>query len=370
MDEFKVGWYLDKENRPHKVLRSENYNYDFRYTDGLFVRFGKTIEEDPKRSPFGAEILDFEVVKGCLGVGGDSSTGGDGGRLCPECYKSNDKKCIKYTDLETFRRCFEKVNINKTITQVALGLDSGAILNPDLWKICEYLRSVRVVPNGTVADISEETAEKINALWGSVAVSLHQYDKSSNGWEAFYRSIGNLSLGFGSGTLKQINCHIVSCEETYETILELFHRKKTDPWLKNLNAIVLLGLKQCGRGKTGFTRLSDEHFETVINTALDYDIGLGLDSCSGNRFTEVIRNRPDFKKLEQLIEPCESFALFSAYLNEDGKYYPCSFAESCFEGIDVQSVGNFIDDVWNSEQMIKLGEQSLANKRSCIYYDV
>jgi hypothetical protein len=360
---MKIVYKKDSRGFPHKLLISEEYNYDMNMINGVFYRWGKTYEDDPQRSPFGPEICDFEIVKGCTGI--------KNGAICPECYKSNDPIHIKYTTFETFKKVFEKVNVNNTINQVALGLDARAELNPDLWRICEYLRENLVVPNGTVAYVNEETAEKINKYFGAVAVSLHVYQgHEKEGWESFYESIGNLSREFENKKLQQINCHVVACEETYETILELFHRRLTDPWLKNLNAIVLLGLKKCGRGKTGFTRLSDEHFKELTKQALDYDIGIGFDSCSCRRFEDAIKDIKKYEHMLELTEPCESFALFSSYINEDGKYFPCSFAENCFEGIDVLSVDNFVDDVWNSEQMIALGQKSINNNRKCIYYEV
>jgi hypothetical protein len=360
VDNFKIVWYKSSDGHPHKRLISDNYNYDFDAINGNFNRWGTTIEDDPQRSPYGPEIADIEIVKGCMGVKG---------KLCPECYKSNDKKRIKYMTQEEFIRVFEKIDVNHTITQVALGLDAGAELNPELWKICSYLRHNLVIPNGTVADISDKTADMINHYFGACAVSLHQYDKTNTGWEAFYETIGKLSERMETDPkyLKQLNCHVVAAEETYETILELFHRKKTDPYLKRLNAIVLLGLKKCGRGVSGFTRMSDEHFKTLVDTAMDYEIGVGFDSCSGNRFDSVIKDRPDYKEIAQLIEPCES-GLFSSYLNEEGVYYHCSFCENLGNGVRVIDVDNFVNDVWNKDQ--SWIDRLLASKRSCPEYEV
>lgn len=47
-----------------KMLRSEDYNYNFRLKDGLFQRWGKTEDDDPEFSPFGPEIMDIEISYG------------------------------------------------------------------------------------------------------------------------------------------------------------------------------------------------------------------------------------------------------------------------------------------------------------------
>jgi len=49
----------------NKNVRSLNYNYTFRYEDGYFARWGKTLVDDPDMSPFGPEILDIEISTIC-----------------------------------------------------------------------------------------------------------------------------------------------------------------------------------------------------------------------------------------------------------------------------------------------------------------
>lgn len=47
-----------------KKLRSKDYSYNFRISDGYFQRWGKTEDEDPTWSPFGPEIMDIEISDG------------------------------------------------------------------------------------------------------------------------------------------------------------------------------------------------------------------------------------------------------------------------------------------------------------------
>lgn len=49
-----------------KSFRSENFNYDFRYSDGVMLSWGKTFDEDPIEAP-APNILDMEVTTICRG---------------------------------------------------------------------------------------------------------------------------------------------------------------------------------------------------------------------------------------------------------------------------------------------------------------
>lgn len=96
--------------------------------------------------------------------------------LVHNCYKSNTLTG-KNMSLETFKKIVNNLNKNKLLTQVAFGLGATAEENPELWDMCRWLRSEGIVPNGTVANISEETASKIASLFGACAVSIH-HDKN------------------------------------------------------------------------------------------------------------------------------------------------------------------------------------------------
>ena len=369
-----------------KKFRSENYNYDFDLTNGNFSRWGKTEKDDPKFSPFGPEILDCEITTICKGVDR---------RLCPYCYKSNNFNGTNMS-LETFKKVIEKVNFNQQLTQVAFGLDSQALANPDLWAMCEYLRDNHIIPNGTVAQLNYETAKKIGRYFGGVAVSWH------NNYRVFANTVNVLAqtklIKKFPIRLQQINCHFMICEETYENCLKLVESIKTDERLKDLNAVVLLGLKKCGRAEKGFNRLTDEHFEHLVKLFFQEKIGFGFDSCSANRFenmmikwtaekVKAIDEVDDFevgpqdnrlkamakfeehKKLNevlQMIEPCES-GLFSSYVNVEGCFYPCSFNEKAELKFDVVN-GNFQEHWTNGLEDWKLILHKAG--RSCPSYEV
>ena len=345
------------ENKHLKVVRSSDYNYQFNKDNGYFVRFGKTKDDDPELAP-APEIADIEVTTICDGVGG---------KVCKHCYKSNTSNGNNMS-LETFKRVFDKISSSRCLTQIAFGADSHGTSNPDLIDMMWYCRNNGVIPNITVADISDETAEKLASVCGAVAVSRYE-DK-----DACYDSIQKLTK-YG---LEQINIHSMVSLETYPLTMETLNDRRSDPRLKPVKAIVLLSLKQKGRGQH-FHRLPEPQFKKLVQFAMENDIGIGFDSCSAYKFLQAIKDRKDFNRIEQYVEPCES-TLFSIFVNWRGEAFPCSFTDGCVSwarGIDVPSCDDFVIDVWNSPRMLEFRNGLLNTKkcntfncRTCPVYDV
>jgi len=381
------------ETKTEKNVLSENYNYSFCKETGYFERWGKTRKDDPSKAPF-PEILDIEVTTKCDGVGG---------KLCPFCYKSNTPNG-KNMSFETFKKILDNFpkhkqkfikfqnkngetpkispfsyvskilkNIKKhnlemakqvkedthSLCQIAFGADSKAESNPDLWKMMDYCRENGVIPNITVAEITDETADKLVEKCGAVAVSRYE-DKN-----ICYDSVKKLT----DRGLKQTNIHAMISLETFDNAWETLQDRLTDPRLANLKAIVFLSLKKKGRGK-GFTPLPQDKFNQIVDFAMKNNIGIGFDSCSAYKYLKSVEDHPDFKTFEKYSEPCESTA-FSSYINCDGKFLPCSFSEDgeFGEGIDVVNCDDFLKDVWNHPKTKTFRKKLLAtvsqNKLEC-----
>jgi len=309
---------------------SKEYNYLFNLSNGLFYRWGKEKEDNPLYSPYGPEILDLEITEICHNG-------------CKYCYKDNTS-FGKNISFEDFKTVIEKVNPHKILTQVAFGLGATGEENPELWNMCKYLRDNNIIPNGTIANITKETAEKIHSYFGACAVSWHE-DK-----DTCYNSIKLLS----DTGMKQVNMHYVLHSENYNELLKIMKDTKTDERLKGLNAIVILSLKKKGRAiKNSFESLSQEKFTTLVQYALDNNINIGFDSCSAHKFMNAIKGNEIEKELLTMIEPCESFGMFSSYVNVNGEYFPCSFAEgeeNWKEGFNMLQVDDFMKEVWFSEK--------------------
>lgn len=327
-----------------KMVRSKVYNYNFNKTSGRFARWGITQEDDPDFAP-APEILDIEVTTIC-----------DGG--CPFCYKGNTTDGQNMS-LDTFKKIIDVMPI--FITQIALGADSKCISNPDIFKMMEYARSKGIVPNITVANISDDTADKLAKVAGAVAVSRYANK------DLCYDSVQKLT----DRGMKQTNMHFMISEQTFEDCKETLNDILADKRLKKLNAIVLLSLKKKGRGEK-YTPLSEDKFKYLVDFCLEHSINFGMDSCSASKFLNAVKGHKYYREFLMRSEPCES-GCFSSYVNVDGKFYPCSFTEgSCGsygnwqDGIDLTKDGfDFFKDLWFSDKVVQWRSNLLGNKDKC-----
>lgn len=248
---------------------------------------------------------------------------------------------------------------NVTTLQIAFGADSAATANPDLFKMMEYCRSNGVVPNITVADITEETAIKLATVCGAVAVSHYQTDTCKR----------SIALLYKHG-LKQINIHQMVSEENLDKCYDIIDAAKDIP---GLNAIVMLSLKQKGRGK-GFTPLPYHLFKDMIDYSLEKEISFGFDSCTAHKFLRYVNEsgNPELMKQAIFVEPCESM-LFSTYVDVDAMAFPCSFSPNTpgwETGIDLTKCNNYMEDVWNHERMQIWRNGLIGNERKCPLYNI
>jgi len=333
-----------------RKFRSLTYNYNFDENTGYFERWGKTVADDPEFSIFGNEILDIEITDICNGVNG---------KVCPFCYKSNKPTNTNNMSLENFKTVIDKMP--KIITQIAIGADAQATANPHIWKMMEYSRSKGIVPNITVADISNDTADKLAKYCGAVSVSL--YDDKNYCYDSVKKLVDR--------GMKQINIHVMVHKNNLAQIYDVFDDYRDDERLKGMNSIVLLSLKKKGRGET-FDTLPQDKFNFLVNYALDNDVPFGFDSCSCHKFLESVKDHEDFKTFSILSEPCES-GLFSAYVNVNAEFFPCSFTENTNgweTGIKIDNDTDFLKDIWYNSRTIRFRVKLLANGRNCPIYQI
>lgn len=357
-----------------RFLKAKDHSFHFLFdrVTGFTAKWGRTFEEDVVFNPFGPEIADIEITKHCSGVRNK-----DGVRnWCKFCYKSNTNNG-SYMDLKTFKKLFNILNAPKTLTQIAFG--TGASLskeeNPDYWDIFHYCKSHGVTPNVTVADISKDTARKMVKFFGACAVSYYPAIDKNRCYDSVQRLV---KAALEARRAMKVNIHCLLAVETFDSVIGLLNDVKTDKRLQGLNAVVFLSLKQKGRGK-GFTKLNDEQFSKIINKCIDMKIPYGMDSCSANKFLRTIEHFPNKEELVQMIEPCESFGLFSMYVDCYGTYYPCSFMEKTGKwenGINLLKINDFCKEVWYSEKLCEDRNKSLEKAKcnggctSCPYYSI
>lgn len=324
------------------LLRSPGYNYNYNRDSGEFARWGKTLEDDPTSAPV-PEILDIEITTAC---------NGPADKLCGFCYKSNNPNGYNMP-FEHFKSIIDKM---PWLTQCALGADAQGTSNPDMFKMMEYARSKGIVPNLTIADVSEEVAAKITSVAGAVAVSVYKHA----GFDVAFDSVERLA----KAGMKHINLHYMISNRTLDDAYKVIDSIKSDPRLKSVNAIVFLSLKQKGRG-TKYDYISQEQYADLVGYCRKNKVAFGFDSCSAPSYVESIKDLPNAKQLIMYAEDCES-TLFSSYINEKGEFYPCSFTENWTEGgwtegIDVLSVEDFVRDVWKHPKTVAFREALIAN---------
>jgi radical SAM protein with 4Fe4S-binding SPASM domain len=326
---------LIKENSEIKIIVSPKYNSFMNKKSGFFARWGKTKEDDPILCEFGPEIADIEISTVC-------SMG------CKFCYKCNTKKG-KNMSFETFQKVF--ATFPKTLGQIAYGIGNFDA-NPDLWKIFEYSRDNGVIPNVTINGdrMTDQDFTRLAKTCGAVAVS--RYTPT----DLCYNAVQKLT----EAGLKQTNIHQLLSQETYEDCLQALDDIKTDPRLKNLNAIVFLALKERGRGITMHSLRSAEKYKRLVEKAFNLGVNIGFDSCSCNTFLKAMEDSPNYEQLYQMAEPCES-TLFSIYVDVEGKVWPCSFMENEeYDPVDLLEIEDFLKDCWHSEEVNKFRKNLLA----------
>lgn len=329
-----------------KAVASSDYSYYFRKSDGFFARWGKTLEDDPQYSPIGPELADIEISKdGCPGFGSVNAP-----KLCRYCYKGNTAQEPHNMSLDTFKHILNV--LGPQLTQVAFGI-TGVKTNPDFIAMMEYCREKGVVPNFTLtgADLDDDFAAKIGRLVGAVAVSFH------GDTELCFSTI---ELLVKSG-VKQVNIHAVTADK--ESLISLMHdigRRRDYSSTFKLNAVVLLSLKPKGRAKN-LKCITEAELAEVVELAKLFNINLGFDSCSAHKAFEMYP-----PEMHHMIEPCES-GLFSVYVDANGVFHPCSFAEETVTDvtIDMTKVTNFLDEVWNAPAVKEWREKLIAGERRC-----
>jgi hypothetical protein len=330
-----------------KVFRSDNYNYDFSKVTGYFKRWGKTTDDDPQWSPVGPEIADIEISKnGCPKIDGKN---------CRYCYKSNTSAPPENMSLDTFKIILSK--LGRQLTQVAFGI-TGCRANPYFLEMMKHCRVEGVIPNFTLSgmDLDEEFLNQLPGLVGAVAVSYH------GDAELCFKTVERLcSVG-----IKQVNIHAVTTD--YDAIYKLVRGVEQQVLYNpnfNLNAIVFLSLKPKGRASK-MTNMPEGDLARIVRLCTDLGIRVGFDSCSAHKAMRMFE-----PKFHDMIEPCESFGLFSCYINCEAKFFPCSFAEGIGdwkEGIDLLSVNNFMEEVWNGKLLSEYRKRSIECGRKCLLF--
>lgn len=391
MDRYDFDQYVvlvsDNGNRAVQA-KDGSFHMMFRKSDGFTAKWGRTMDDDPTHCPWGNEIADIEITTACRGIRsidkatGKTSVNDYDRRVCDFCYKSN-KPNGSYMPFDTFKAVFDKMNQPRTMTQIALGVDAECRTNPDVWRIMDYCNENGVTPNVTVADIGKETAENIVRRCGACAVSC--YERNRNCCYDSIKLLTDEAKRQGKDSFK-VNMHLLVSHETEKFVFEVLNDRLNDERLKDMGAIVLLSLKQKGRGKA-FRKMDDEVYRKVIFFLQDNHISYGSDSCGANRLMASLKEyykdkengEEQYKRVLGCISPCESL-MESIYINVNGEVFPCSFMEgedNWNEGIDLKNekCRNFTAQVWNHPRVLEWRQNALRcincnGCNQCPHYEI
>lgn len=319
-----------------KVYKSENYNQVFNPQTGFHSYWGKTLQDNPEYAPHPA-ILDMEIMSGyCRGN-------------CKYCYKDNGLgKTFKCMSLDTFKALLSKMNLD-ILTQIAFGICDIQPLTHSMWDIFRYSKEKGIIPNFTTTGIglTKDMAHVIKEICGAVAVSIISQE-----------SIEAVKLLLDTG-MKQVNIHFVVHKDNSNEAFKIVKLAKD----LGVNAVVFLKYKPKGNGKHQFSTITDlEFYKEIVDFAKYKGQPIGFDSCSANLYLASLTEM-EREVQTMFVDPCES-GLFSAYINVDGKYFPCSFAEGEEQGLDVLSYPTFTD-LWNSNEVKEWRNKLLCNGRNC-----
>jgi len=360
-----IDWYLSKptivDNDKVKIVGSKTYHSIFRKADGYFVRWGESQQDDPQWCPHGPELLDIEI-----------STGACKGK-CAFCYKSNGqpRTTTKHMTLYTFKQILDKMKVEArlapllpsspyVINQIAFGI-TDIQSNPDFFAIMQETKNRGIIPNFTThgLDTTPTIAKRCAELCGGIAVSLN--------WPKSYDAVKM----FVDAGVSQVNIHYMFAHQTVKQAKKIIDDLAgNNSRLAGVKALVLLRYKPKGMGQAYYTQPTLEDFRSVIEYANSKNVSMGFDSCSAHAYLQCIASSPDYEKLAQYVEPCES-TLFSAYINVDGDFFACSFCENQAPnwetGISVLHCDNFLQ-IWNSARVNTWRKTLLAMDRKCPEY--
>lgn len=348
--------YLLMDSSEVKLIRSPGFNLNFRKSDGYTEVWGQTRDDDPEYSPYGPIIADIEIDTGCS-------------VNCPWCYKSGANVPEKHMTLDTFRKVVDALGIQ--LTQIALGITT-LCSNPDFFGILRYCRESGISVNLTTSGHGTITDNVLEALYyelGAIAVSVYPH---------------NFDLAFGLARelqergMKQVNFHLLYYQENLDHVYTVLDRAKDS----NINALVLLAMKQKGGAVTDCTPTTQKQFNAIVDAAMNFDLPLGFDSCGAHKYTTFLDSLSDKylfdkyaatkDKIKMMITPCESMRE-SIYCNVDAKIFPCSFAEgenNWERGLDILSCDSFLDDIWYHKRTVAWRKRLLANNFHCPLFTI
>lgn len=323
---------MNQSNLIFKRFPHQHYFSFFNKKTGFFVRVGKKGFEDPFWAQDGPELLDISITNWC-------------DQNCDVCYRSSSEQG-KHMSLEGYEFIISQAS-TLGVLQVALG-GGNPNQHPQFPEILEITRKkYGIVPSYTTNGngLSEDIITASKKYCGAVAVSAYYP----------YADTINAINKLVEKDIKT-NIHFVLTSKTIATALKWL--RQPPDFLCNINAIIFLNYKPAGNKAKDSLLLNNsdlvkEFFQLVGN---DFPFKIGFDSCSVSGLVEYTNVDSKF------IEPCEA-ARFSAFISEDLKMYPCSFAIEKEKGENLRD--KLMVTIWRESKLFnKFRENLKTNKCS------
>ena len=130
---------------------------------------------------------------------------------------------------------------------------------------------------------------------------------------------------------------------------------------KYINAIIFLLYKPVGRAKKNEILQDSLYIEKFFQCVESSKVKIGFDSCS----VPAIVNHLKYNSAS--IESCEA-GRFSAFVSEDLLFYPCSFMESAFDGVDLRKFP--IREAWQKNELFNFmrTKKRISECKKCDLY--
>jgi len=277
---------------------ASGYNFIGVPDTGLTVRWGSSVETDPKRAPW-PELADISISNRCS-------------KGCAFCYRDSTPEGGLMT-LDAYRYALESLTspVWGPVFQVALG-GGEPLEHPDFLQMLDMTREKGIIANFTTnGDLLDETwAQALKGRVGAVAVSAQSTD-----------ALPTRAIRLLSGAGIRTNLHFILSKSSLAQAAELLEGKH-DQALEGATGIVFLTHKPRGRaGKDDCLEYGGAEMGRFLELARHSrsQIPIGFDACF---VPPVLRHGCADPRT---VDACEC-GFFSVYIDEGLNVKPCSFA--------------------------------------------
>lgn len=333
-----------------KIRRhSKNYNFYGDTETGLTMRWGKSINTNPKYAPW-PELADISISNHCT-------------KGCEFCYResSDDGSFMSLEDYTYVLSSLQSEELG-SVFQVALG-GGEPLEHPNFIEILDISLSKGIVANFTTNGIriNKEIASKIRNKVGAVAISISRASEINK---------DKIKILTDEGI--KTNIHFVLDNQSIEDAIDIL-KGKYDDLFENVNGVVFLTYKPKGRAGLDKCLKMDEALNKFISLIdkSTANIRIGFDACFVPLLMKYTEIDVDY------IDSCEC-GFFSVYIDEKLNVKPCSFANDDRFNYNLKKY-NFQDiwmnkyDIYRNDIMKNNCENNCKNKEACrgkcSYYD-